>query len=143
MDSKRDSRKSKAKLNPDAKKFGSSSYNNDGGGAGTIVSQTPGRYIQDRESDVSFLQKLVESRRFWKLSEKPFYIGVKCATCKLKKIKRRTPQFKELDELTYDTFIAFLLECEDKSKEYECNYCIAIRNIRFLTFHSSFRVIRL
>ena len=141
MDSKRDAIKSKAELNPDVKEFVPSSCNNVG--AGAIVSRAPGLYIRDRESVVAFLQNLAESRRFWKLSEKPFYMGVKCATCKLKKIKRRTPQFKELDELTYDTFIAFLLECEDKSKEYECNYCIAIRNIRFLTFHSSFRVIRL
>ena len=125
--SKPGAHKSKAK-NPDAKECVPSSYNNEG--AGAIMSQTPGPYIKARESDVAFLQKLAESRRFWKLSEKLFYMGIKCATCKLKKIKRRTPQFKELDELTHDAvkMIAYHLECEDKSKEYECNYCIARYN---------------
>ena len=124
MNSKRDARKSKTKLNPDAKEFIPSSSNNEGA---SRSQKHPHRFIKDRDSDGAFMQQLVESRKFWKLSEKPFYEGIKCATCKLKKIKRKTPQFRELDELTHDAvkMIAYHLDCEDKSKEYECKYCIA------------------
>ena len=90
----------------------------------------PRRWIKDRETDEAFLQRLAESRKFWKLNEKPYYKGKKCATCTFKKIKRKTPQFKELDELTHDAvkIIAYHLDCEDKAKEYECKYCIARYN---------------
>ena len=117
-----------SKLNPDAKEFIPSSSKNEGA---SRSQKQPHRFIKDRDSDGAFMQKLMDSRKFWKLSEKPFYEGTKCATCKLKKVKKETwvctPQFKELDELTHDAvkMIAYHLDCEDKSKKYECKYCIA------------------
>ena len=124
----RDTRKPETKLNPEAKEFIPSSSKDEGA---SRSQKHPHRFIKDRDSDGAFMQKLVESRKFWKLSEKSFYEGAKCATCKLKKVKKETgvctPHFKELDELTHDAvkMIAYHLDCENKSKEYECKYCIA------------------
>ena len=74
--------------------------------------------------DEAFLQRLKESRDFWDLREIPSYEKLSCATCEL----NRQPEnyVKMLKELTHDVvnLLAYHHDCEDKSNEYECKYCV-------------------
>jgi len=108
-------------LNADAKEFVPSSSKS---GAAVRSQETLQCVIKDTERDEAFLQRLKESRVYWDLKEVPSYNKLRCATCKL---NRHPKNYSELlKELTHDVvnLLAYHHDCEDKSKEYECKYCV-------------------
>ena len=74
--------------------------------------------------DEAFLQRLKESRDFWDLREIPSYKKLSCAMCELNNQPENYVEM--LKELTHDVvnLLAYHHDCEDKSMEYECKYCV-------------------
>ena len=104
---------------------------------------------REQETDVSwikdetFLQRLKESRKFWKLKKTPSYDGSSCAACAFSdsgnnhldencrhylilSFTARTGDVELCMELIHDMVIllSYHFGCEDKSKEYECKLCV-------------------
>ena len=83
------------------------------------------RVIKDIESDRAFLERLKESRKIWDLDDISSLREHACTSCSLgASVGWRATEI--LKELTHDVvnLVAYYHDCEDKSKEYECQYCV-------------------
>ena len=81
--------------------------------------------IKDIEGDRTFLERLKESRKFWDLDDISSLREHACTACSLgASVGWRATEI--LKELTHDVvnLVAYYHDCEDKSKEYECKYCV-------------------
>ena len=88
-------------------------------------SKTFHRVIKDIKSDRAFFQRLKESRKFWDLDNVSSLSEHACTSCSLAaSVGWRATEI--LKELTHDVvnLVAYYHNCEDKSKEYKCKYCV-------------------